>query len=233
MRTIRSRAAIVALVVSVFVFFSSSVFAKGDYYGKGYGKDYSKSYSKYSSSKYSSGYDKDKGKDKYKGKSKGDKYSGYKKSKYKKNYKKKHYRKSHKKHHEKCIHETESCECDGQLTTLVLRYIGFKETNVTVLQHNGDKIYSSNLKPGQTFALTGTDQNGNTETSATFGPKIHLFETDGTETEIHTSCSIEIVTGDEFGNYRVLAGTSRNNGAICEGEPEEECDPLIEECEPG
>lgn len=226
MRTMRNRAAVAALAVSVFVLFSSSVFAKGDHYGKSDSKEYGKSYSK-----YSGGYDKDQSKGKHKSKSSYDKgsYSDHGKSKYKKQHKKKYYRKSHKEHHDKCIHETETCECDGKLTTLTLRYFGAEVYYLTVIQSNGDTIYSDQIEPGETFALTGTDQRGSQTSNTTLGTEISLFLSDGSETKIHTSCSVEIVTGDEFGPFRVLAGTSRNNGAICEGEPTE-CDPEIMEC---
>ena len=115
-----------------------------------------------------------------------------------------------------------------------MRYIGDEETSVTVIQHNGDVIHEdSSLLPSEVFALTGTDQRGKKLSNTTLGPKINLFLGDGTAVEIHTSCSIEINAGDEFGDFRVLSGTSRHNGLICGEVEEPPCDPDVMECPGG
>ena len=112
--------------------------------------------------------------------------------------------------------ESEACVCDGKLTTLTLQYTGSTATSLTVMQRNGDMVHDDNfLFPNEVFAFSGTDQRGSKLSNTTFGPVIYLYTGNGTETSIHTSCSIEVNVGDVFGDFKVVAGTSRNNGAIC------------------
>ena len=127
--------------------------------------------------------------------------------------------------------EPEDCLCDGKLTTLTLRYLGDETTSVTVVQQKGEVIYTDgDLTPGEIFALTGTDQRGKKLSNTTLGPKINLFLGDGSVLNIHTSCSVEINVGDVIGDFRVIAGTSRHNGAICDNTEPPDCDPDVEEC---
>lgn len=116
--------------------------------------------------------------------------------------------------------ENEDCLCDGKLTTLTLRYVGDETTAIAVVQKNGEVIHTDGrLFPGEVFALTGTDQRGSKESNTTLGPFINIYLRNGTELNIHTSCSVEINVGDVLGDFRVLGGTSRNNGAICGSPP--------------
>ena len=125
--------------------------------------------------------------------------------------------------------ETEDCICDGKLTTLTLRYISDEATSITVIQKDGVVLLTDgDLLPGEVFALTG---NYKADKKPTLGPYIDAYLGNGTIQNIHTSCSIEINVGDVIGDFRVIAGTSYNNGAICENDEPPACDPDVEECD--
>jgi hypothetical protein len=111
--------------------------------------------------------------------------------------------------------------CDGKITELTLKYIGtLEDAHVIVTTRKCQRIFDDVLQPGDTFILVGNDKKG------TLGPEITLWLDCMWPTKIHTSCSMPIGVGMVFGEFEVLAGTSRNGGALCvEDEPVEEPKP--------
>ena len=97
-------------------------------------------------------------------------------------------------------------ECDGQVVDLRLANNG-PSGLIEVFQHNGDLVFSDFVEHGASFSFEGTGD-------GTLGPKITV-DVGGEETEIHTSCSEPIGPGSTFGNFDVIAGTSKNNGLLC------------------
>jgi hypothetical protein len=118
--------------------------------------------------------------------------------------------------------------CDGQISELTMRYNGNEPNALVSVRHRvgsmrGQEIEAFVVQPGGSFTVYGnTRQN-------TLGPEIEIFVNNGSNTRIHTSCSQDVGPGMVFGDFTILAGRSRNGGALCpgdngggEGEPEGE-----------
>ena len=111
--------------------------------------------------------------------------------------------------------------CDGKITELTLRYIGtLEDAQVTVMTKRNGAVFDDTLQPGDTFILVGNDKKG------TLGTEITLWLDEMWDTKIHTSCSVALGPGMVFGEFEVVAGASRNGGALCvEDQPAPEPDP--------
>ncbi len=114
-------------------------------------------------------------------------------------------------------------ECEGQITSLDLQYLG-NETDATI------KIYSGKVKHGKPLAVfTGVNYGdtlsftGDPDRDYKMGAKIRLILNDGDAyTEIHTSCSQPIYVGMIKGDYLIIGGTSHEGGPLCENPDYEE-----------
>ncbi|WP_319480764.1 T9SS type A sorting domain-containing protein [uncultured Draconibacterium sp.] len=131
------------------------------------------------------------------------------------------------------VEETEECaECEGQITTLDLEFLG-EETDATVV------VYESKYRDGHELA---TFYNVNSEDilslvgnrkQGKMGPKIFVSINGENPVEIHTSCSQPIYAGMTFGDFLIVEGTSHDGGDLCynpiksEDPPQAGCD----ECE--
>lgn len=123
--------------------------------------------------------------------------------------------------------KNDECVCDGQVSTLSLRYLGADTSLISIEQNDGTVAYSGTVASGDIFDLTGQSLQG------TFGPELEIFVNGESNTKIHTSCSIELYTGMIVGDFVIIGGESKNNGEFCETEPycgdyildkNEECD---------
>jgi len=112
-------------------------------------------------------------------------------------------------------------ECDGQMTALSLEYLG-DVSNATIKVYKDkiqpDKLLASfdNVNQGDTLSFIGTGKDNK------MGAKIRLTINDDNDnyTEIHTSCSQPIYVGMTYDDlYLIIAGTSKDGGPLCEGEP--------------
>lgn len=110
--------------------------------------------------------------------------------------------------------DSSSCECDGKVNALTLKYNGTEAATVSVEQRQRGTIFSQVVQPGATFSLTGRDNQN------TLGPEITIFINGEESTAIHTSCSKVIEVGQTYGSFTITAGTSRNNGPLCVSENE-------------
>lgn len=107
--------------------------------------------------------------------------------------------------------DTTCDECKGGVSALTMRYIGDSPAYVEAVK-TGKKPathFAGNLQPGEVFSFLPADGKDS------FGKEV-AFLKDGTEAaKAHTSCSKPIGPGVEFGDFRVLASTSKDNGPIC------------------
>lgn len=102
-------------------------------------------------------------------------------------------------------------KCDGKVNSLTLQYNGNSTTDIQILDKKCEEVFDTlnGVEPESNFTLTR---------NPSFPSEICL-KSNETTVKIHTSCSQPIGIGSVFGEYEVLAGSSRNGGAFCkEGE---------------
>ena len=93
---------------------------------------------------------------------------------------------------------------------LSLEYTGNLPTSlVRVEMKDGTVVFEGTVGSGQEFSFIGEDKKG------TLGTNISIFINGVKNTDIHTSCSIDIGIGSTFGDFEVTAGSSRNGGNLC------------------
>ncbi|NNC69274.1 MAG: hypothetical protein HKN90_00455, partial [Flavobacteriaceae bacterium] len=110
-------------------------------------------------------------------------------------------------------------ECDGQITSLDLKYLG-NETDATIKVYQGkvndDDLFATftGVNNGDVFSFVGPKKDNK------MGSKIFLTVNDGNPIEIHTSCSQDIYAGMEIADtYLIVAGMSHNGGPLCPDTP--------------
>lgn len=106
----------------------------------------------------------------------------------------------------------ECAECDGKITTLTLRHNSANSAYIVVKQKKrgpDPAVFSGTVAPNSTFSFTGVDKKG------TLGTEIRIFVDGEKVTSIHTSCSVDVLPGMDFGPFTVVEGASRNGGALC------------------
>ncbi len=99
--------------------------------------------------------------------------------------------------------------CDGKVTTLTLKYQGSVAASIRVFDKNGMMVFEGTVAPNATFSFIGKDKNG------TLGSEISIYIGGVLKTKIHTSCSKPIGPGQVWGDFLIVAGASRNGGALC------------------
>lgn len=105
----------------------------------------------------------------------------------------------------------EDCLCNGQVNSLTLEYQGNVTVKIEVVQQQGGStiFLNNSVNPGQSFNFIGSGTDGR------MGPEIDIFINGQLSVEIHTSCSQPIEIGMTFGLFKIIAGTSTNNGDFC------------------
>jgi hypothetical protein len=109
-----------------------------------------------------------------------------------------------------CPLDGDACDdCSGGVTSLELQYNGTSAADITAT--SGGFTYNvGSVGAGGTFTLDGSRSDGKFENNTL------LIFVDGVENaDIHVSCSQPIGAGSVFGDFTVLAGTSRDGGALC------------------
>ena len=103
--------------------------------------------------------------------------------------------------------------CDGKVTQLTLKNNGPTSTITVTEKHGAVIVDNAVVVTGETFEFYGSD----IETGV-MGTEILVTATtaDGvsTTTSIHTSCSVPVGPGAEFGVFEVIDGYSRNGGEL-------------------
>lgn len=105
-------------------------------------------------------------------------------------------------------------DCAGKVNSLTLRYLGdVEDANVVITMakgcQRGPVVFNGTVQPGEAFSFVGADKWG------TFGPQLTVTVNGVRNAEIHTSCSRPIGPNMAFGDFKVLAGSSLNGGALC------------------
>lgn len=106
--------------------------------------------------------------------------------------------------------EIPSCECDGYVTQLDLRYNGATSALVTVTDIYGTIFFRGELYPGAFFVVYN-----DLEPNSTLGTEINISVDNEVMTTIDTSCSEPIGVGFTYGNFTVFGGSSRLGGDFC------------------
>ncbi len=109
----------------------------------------------------------------------------------------------------------DDCGCEGKVAGLELIYTGddeFADVYVTA-KHDRKLIHSEMLSPGEVIAFDGEGKH--IDNKETLGTEINLYVNGVINARIHTSCSLPIGTGMQFGDFLVSAGHSRNGGELC------------------
>ncbi len=102
------------------------------------------------------------------------------------------------------------CGCDGKVTELTLKYLGSTDAIVKVVQKkDGAVVFNGPLAAGGTFSFSGQDKNG------TLTTEIAIYVDGVLNTNIHTSCSVDIGPGLIAGDFEVVEGASRGFPALC------------------
>jgi gliding motility-associated-like protein len=99
--------------------------------------------------------------------------------------------------------------CQGGLTKLTLRLNNFFSYTVTVFD-GGGQIFSGVVAPGGTFSFSGSQANEKFQ-----GPNLSVRINGSPNANIGTGCGSDVDVGDRFGTFTVVAGESKNGGALC------------------
>lgn len=106
--------------------------------------------------------------------------------------------------------------CDGKVNWLTIEYLGADPIYIEVdgSGPGNNSLFSGNIVQGEEFTIYGNDNNN------TLGSKVKIYKDNSDDkTEIHTSCSVDIYTGQTWsgdaGDYLIIAGESRLSGPLC------------------
>jgi gliding motility-associated-like protein len=100
-------------------------------------------------------------------------------------------------------------ECDGGLTNLTFRYDGSTQVMITVRDQT-EIYYFGLINPGNTFSITGALPSGRF-----IGNRVRIFVGLNLHAQIETNCDEDVHANSIFGNFVLIAATSRNGGALC------------------
>ncbi len=119
----------------------------------------------------------------------------------------------------------DDCGCDGGIFSLTMRYTGSTTAVVEVIEeekHNsgGATLYTGTVAPNGEFTATGGSKK-----DGRFENKIYFYVDGDENTEMHVSCSVDLYTGDVYGDFILIAGISKHNLPLCEGDPIPPVDP--------
>lgn len=102
--------------------------------------------------------------------------------------------------------------CDGAINHMTMRYLGASPMYVEVTQQQGASnpvIFGATVQPFETFSFQGTGPHG------IMTPEIQLYLDGQLDIKIHTSCSVPIGPGQEWGSFRILEAISQDGGNTC------------------
>jgi len=120
----------------------------------------------------------------------------------------------------------DECGCNGGIFSLTMRYTGSTTALVKVIEEEkphgggGATLYTGTVAPNGEFTATGGSKK-----DGRFENKIYFY-VDGVENVMmHVSCSVDLYTGDVYGDFILIAGISKHNLPLCEGDPIPPVDP--------
>ena len=101
-------------------------------------------------------------------------------------------------------------QCDGEASSLILRYHGGSAAAVRVIQKkDAVTVFDAVVEPGGIFTFEGDVKAG------TLGAEIRIYVKDRPNAAIDTSCSQPIGPGLLAGDFEIVGGTSSNGGRLC------------------
>ena len=108
-----------------------------------------------------------------------------------------------------CPAPTSCGPCQGGLVSLTLQSSSLVQRLVTVTDQKGT-LFSGNVAAGASFTITGSTPNENFS-----GNSIHIKVLGLVDINIGTNCNDNPEVGDKYGIFTIMAGKSKNGGAIC------------------
>ena len=116
---------------------------------------------------------------------------------------------------------SDDCDCEGGVKELTLGYDGDAAATVTIYNSKNadpDKIlFSGTLSPGEEFTIRSS-----TLDERKFKSNISFYIDGAKDTELHTSCSEPIGSGQEVGGFTVVSGVDRMDNMLCPFDPDGE-----------
>jgi LruC domain-containing protein len=107
----------------------------------------------------------------------------------------------------------DECGCEKGLRSLTMRYEGTTTATIKVREKkSGVLLYCGTLDPNETFSFTGSGSDGKMDKT------IYFYINNVQNTSMHTSCSVDLEAGDEYVDFVIMSGTSKNNLPLC-GDP--------------
>lgn len=109
-----------------------------------------------------------------------------------------------------CERTGDDCGCDHGFVYMKLRYIGTTAANIEVKEKKGLKlVYSKLVQPNEEFSFTGTKPDGKLDNV------INVYVNDNENTSMHISCSVPIEIGDQYGDFKIVAASNKDNLSLC------------------
>jgi len=111
-----------------------------------------------------------------------------------------------------CNQPANACGCENQMYALTMRYDGSSTALITVKEKRHHVvIYNGIVSPGSEFSFNGSACNGRIYKT------IYFYE-DGTKNAtMNTQCNSNLKVGDKYGDFTLMAGTSKDNVPLCHG----------------
>jgi len=102
-------------------------------------------------------------------------------------------------------------ECDGKVTALSIRFLGDGPADLEIIQKDGDlTVFDDSVENGDVFSIV------HDPSKSTFGTELKFYISGVEVQKIHTSCSKPIGPGMVFGDFEIIAGSSKNGGLLCD-----------------
>ncbi len=109
-----------------------------------------------------------------------------------------------------CEKPTSQCGCEQQLHSLTMRYDGSTAAQIKVKEKKHQKqIFSGTVQPGASFSFTGSGHDGK------FDKTLYFYVDGSKNTSLSTKCDNNPTVGNTYGDFTLMAGTSKDNKALC------------------
>lgn len=109
----------------------------------------------------------------------------------------------------------DDCGCEGGLISLTMRYNGTSAETIKVKENkNSHTLFCGEVDPDADFTITGgSKKNGR------FHNTIDFYVDGQLNATMHVSCSVPLEAGDDYGDFTIVSGISRNNNLPLCGSP--------------
>ena len=111
-----------------------------------------------------------------------------------------------------CKQPVNTCGCENQMYSLTMRFDGSSTSEIKVKEKKHHKIiYCGIVTPGSQISFTGSGRDGKIYRT------IYFYKDGVRNATMSTKCSDKIKVGDKYGDFTVMAGTSKGNKPLCKG----------------